>query len=364
MLNTIKTMIQEKSSFLEAAEVIFEDGANLNLDDQIILGLESTNDVPMDGGSEELSPVAEDVDETENIEDTDDHEENKSDEEDDSPETKDDDDTKEEENVLDSDIDDGSTENDVDNNPDDNDDIMDAEIDDTSTPTTDGDGELSLPGNDLPGSQDDVNGDDNILNAEIDLGSNTIKDILPVPPANAGDVVPGADDTASQHVDSGFSNENPIDQGSEVISSEEEPVIEESATNKKDDDKTKEEDDEKIEESFWDNYFKSSSNTKMYSEAITIGDEEPEAAPSTDEKPSEEKPAEDQTTEETPAEEPAEENQPNEESPVTAAIKDKVAEMNTEEPNQKENQQDLLKKLGNITKSLEDAKKAVMNSIQ
>lgn len=352
MLNTIKTMIQEKSSFLEAADVIFEDGANLNLDDQIILGLESTDDVPMDGGSEELSPVAEDVDETE---DKDDHEENKNDEEDDlseEPETVE----ENEEDIIDSNIDDGSTENDVNNNPDENDDILDAEIDDTSTPHTDDNEELSLPGDDLPGTHDNTDGDDNILNAEIDLGSNTIKDILPVPPANAGDVIPGTDDTTSQHVDSGFSGEDSVNQQSEEISSEEDPIIGEST-----EDETKEEV-EKVEESFWNNYFSSSSNTELYSEAITIGDEEPEAAPST-EAPTENKTSE-ETSEEKPAEEKPEENQPAEESPVTTAVKDKVAEMNIEEPAQKETQQDLLKKLGNITKSLEDAKKAVMNSIQ
>lgn len=351
MLNTIKTLIQEKTKFLEAADVIFEDVSNLNLDDQIILGLESANDVPMDGGSEEVSPVEEDVDE--NIKDQeedskDNEDENKDDDEDDHDvEDKDDD-------IINSNIEDESDEVD---NPisTDNEDLLDSDVDDVPAPTA-GEGELSLPGDDLsntPVSQD--NADDNLLNVEIDLGSNTVKDVLPVPPANAGDVIPGNDDTTSQHVDSGFSNENPIGQEAEESSSvEEEPVIEESS-----------DDEEEIKESFWNNYFSSSSNNKLYSEAITIGDDDPGEAPT--EAPAEEKPAEGSAEPEAaPAENTSvpEETPAAEESPVTAAVKDKVSEMDTEAPVQKDSKEDLLKKLGSITKSLEDAKKAVMNSIQ
>lgn len=354
MLNTIKTLIQEKTKFLEAADVIFEDVSNLNLDDQIILGLESANDVPMDGGSEEVSPVEEDVDD--NLED---HEEDDSSKEEDDEvedDEKDDETKTEDDNIINSNIIDDDPEKDDDSVQNDNDELLDSDIDDTP-PATD-EGELSLPGDDLsnpPVSQG--NEDDNILNVEIDLGSNTVKDVLPVPPANAGDVVPGNDDTASQHIDSGFSNENPIGQEAEESSSvEEEPVIEESAEEKDDKEDKSKDTGEEIKESFWSNYF---SNTKVYSEAITIGDDDG------GEETSEEKPADGSTESETaPVENTPEETPTAEESPVTTAVKDKIAEMDTEEPVQKDNKEDLLKKLGNITKSLEDAKKAVMNSIQ
>lgn len=54
-----------------------------------------------------------------------------------------------------------------------------------------------------------------------------------------------------------------------------------------------------------------------------------------------------------------------EENPVTAAVRDKVAEADTDMVGTPSSQkEELLKKLGNITKNLEDAKRAIMDSLQ
>ena len=88
-------------------------------------------------------------------------------------------------------------------------------------------------------------------------------------------------------------------------------------------------------------------------EAITLGDgdttsDAPADTNSTDSVDSD-------TTSDAPADTPAE-------NEVTAAVRDKVAEADSgNEPTTSKDE--LLKKLGNITKSLEDAKRAVMNSI-
>lgn len=183
MLNSIKSMIKEKTDFLEAAAIIYEDGSGTNLDDQIVLGEDKDTPDP-----------TEDLKGDNNGPEKDDHDE---------PEEKDDDkdndssDESEVEDISDMPINDEPPKNDEPAQ----DDILDSKIDG-------GDQPLPLPGEDLPtpvGAQtgEPINPDDDILNTEIDLGSNTIKDVLPVPPANAGEAIADSD-SINQHVDSGF----------------------------------------------------------------------------------------------------------------------------------------------------------------
>lgn len=312
MLGTIRSMIKEKTDLLEAASIIFEDGSGTNLDDVIVLGEDT--DIPED----------------DHVEDDDKNP--------DEPETGDANDTKEDNDTSD-DISDIPIEDEPVNEPEptpiepDNS-LLDVDISD--------EGDTPLPGEDLPepiGRQtgEPINPIDDFLNVEIDLGSNTQKDVLPIPPSNAGDVVEGDSDT--QHVDSGFENEDgdntpsePIGNGGEVSS----PLVTEKNLD--------------LIESFFNSV---GGYASQYKEAITIGDDA-----------GEEKPADGN---EAPVEDaPAGEDPVGEENDVTAAVKDKVAEAEADAPetDTKTSKDELLKKLGNITKSLEDAKKAVMSSIQ
>lgn len=313
MLGTIRNMIKEKTDLLEAASIIFEDGSGTNLDDTIVLGEDA--DTPED----------------DHVEDDDKNPEE--------PEAGDDNDTKEDNDSSD-DINEIPIEDEPVNDPEptpiepDNS-LLDVDISD--------EGDTTLPGEDLPepiGRQtgEPVNPTDDFLNVEIDLGSNTQKDVLPIPPANAGDVVDSDNDT--QHIDSGFEKEDgdnipsdPAPTGSELPTS---PVTEENVD---------------MIESFFNPPI--GGYASQYKEAITIGDDT-----------GEEKPADGN---ETPVEDaPADEEPTGEENDVTAAVKDKVAEAEADAPetDTKTSKDELLKKLGNITKSLEDAKKAVMSSIQ
>lgn len=313
MLNTIKNMIKEKNNFLEAADIIFEDGSGMNLDDKVILG-EANDLIDID---DEL-PLKEDKDE-----DLDDKTEES--ESSDNNDDKDDILNDSISNKSSDDSDDSSADNNDNNNNTNEDNILSSSVDDDNSISDQNneDNDLSLPGDDLPnpvGRQtgEPINSDNDLLNVEIDLGSNIVKDVLPIPPANARDVVPEDNDILNQHVDSGFGD----DEEDHLLSEDQVPM-----------------DDSK--DGFSDN---------IYHEAISIGDADPNET--TSEEPA---PPTDDDTGEVSSED---------ESPVTAAVKDKVSEINTENPVGKDSKEDLLKKLGNITKSLEDAKKAVMNSIQ
>lgn len=296
MLNGIKAMINEKKNFQEAAEVIFEDASGANLDDLIVLG-----------------------------EDTD------------LPEPDDDNDNDDVKNEPE----DNSSNDDIipeDNSKNDNNDSSNNDIIDTPITNNEGDGleePLPIPGDDtLPtpvGKQtgEPITDTDDILNVSIDLKSNTVSDVLPVPPSNAGEAI-ASDDILSQKIDSGFGNEEPVSDQPES-------------------------DDDLLNENIEDG---------SYTEAITLdgegksnsGDEGGEGNSdlpdngSSDEGGSE-----------------------GEENSVTKQVRDKVEESETnEEPplddtsSNDSNKGDLLKdlsnKLGNITKSLEDAKK-VVNSL-
>lgn len=166
MLSTIRDMINRKESFQEAAAAILEDGYSaIDLDDLIVLG-EETDEPEPDEEPEEDAPEAEDNGSEEGGEE------------------------------INNDI------------PEVNEDETDS---DPMNDTIDDGGDTAGMGDDLPepiGRQtgEPVNDDiEDLMNIEIDLKSNTINDVLPVPPANASEAVPEEDDSImSQHVDSGF----------------------------------------------------------------------------------------------------------------------------------------------------------------
>lgn len=268
MLESIKELINQKQEFLEAAQFIFEDVVSGDLDDRIILG--ESND-----------------------EDDDDDSEDKNDHDDD-----DDDDEKKEI---------GDTSDDP---------VLEDDTEEVSEPESDLLG-ASIDGADISTSTDTPSGDpiidpiDDILSVQINLASNTISDVLPVPPGNAGEAIGGAEDLLAQRIDSGF-EEGPVDP----------------------------------------------SDDDIMTEAITLGDES--TTPPPDDVATADAVPEDAAAPATAEAEP--------ENEVTAAVKDKVAEADAppvdgdgETGGAKD---ELLKKLGSITKSLEDAKRAVMNSVQ
>lgn len=480
MLESIKGMIKEKTDFLEAAAIIYEDGSGTNLDDSIVLGEESDA-----------------ADPTKNIEEDNDTPEKDDDQNTDKDDEDGDDDSSKEiddEDIRDLPIEDEPQKQDTPAE----DDLLDGKIDGSDQP-------LPVPGDDLPtpvGAQtgEPINPDDDILNTEIDLGSNTIKDVLPVPPANAGEAI-ADDDNVTQHVDSGFGEEDkaqePTPTGTEPGAGATEPGTEEvdplgdslsESTKEKsaefslygvtftvpdrvtrfidrhckekltdeiadkarnamldmvnnskklkaiekdileeqrqigadsDTDETRIEVIKKylakahvgkfmcakngsyavlnidlkyikgvengwLEHELWITSkgeaisydavetYKESVDVAMesvdpisafmngyglYSEAITLGDDPAPAAEGEAPKEAEAAPTDDAPAEEAP---PAEG-----ESEVTAAVRDKVSEADTPAPGgEGDGKEALLKKLGSITKSLEDAKKAVMNTIQ
>ena len=325
MLNMIKDMINQKKDFLEAADLLLEDGLD-QLDDMIILGeseediLDDETYVATEDNTTEVSNDVEDV-----VEDG---------TEDDNP-------------IV--------AEPTTPSGEDDNGDLMDAPIDDEhitpSEPTTDNvdpepsiepevtppEQPLNLPGDDtLPEPVSSVTGepvaDDNLLSMEIDLGTNTPKDVLPVPPANAADAVIDNDDILNQRIDSGFGEDNenietPPMPNNEPLSPTDEEV----------------------------------DNDDLLSEAITMADaDEPVSAGTA------EAPATDDSSIDISADTPGDDMAAGEEdNEVTAAVKDKVAEADSPafDGNDSDAKEDLMKKLSNITKNLEDAKRAVMSAI-
>lgn len=288
MLNGIKNRINQKQEFLEAAQIIFEDATD-NIDDLIFLGEEADDDIPDNEKNANLD------DESGN-DDTGDGEGEK--EPEDSPTGSED--LNDEEG-----------------------DILHSSIGNEEEPS------LPLPGDeDLPAAMKDqseeplVDNIDDFLNVSINLGSNTINDILPVPPGNAEEAI-GGDDILNSRIDDGFGEE---EESTDIPTNIEEPV-----------------EDDILKES-------------IYSEAITLGGDASQVEPiDGGEVPT------DGTIPDAGGEQPA-----SGESEVTAAVKDKVAEVETptDGAGGVNGKEELLKKLGSITKSLEDAKNAVMKSIQ
>lgn len=164
MLTGIKEMINQKTDFMEAADLLYEEAAG-NLDDLIVLGEEAEEDAAEDEGLPGPDSI-EEGDESE-VEAEEDEKEGPGD-------------------------------------------FMNAKIKDDSSSNLEDDipEEEPLP---LPGDNsqrfDPMNSEieDDILSTNIDLRSNTSRDTLPIPPAGAGDAIEGNDDLLTQRVDSGFS---------------------------------------------------------------------------------------------------------------------------------------------------------------
>lgn len=303
MLSMIKGIINQKKDFLEAAEMILESEMN-NLDDLIILGEETA--LPDEPMIEEDEPELDD-------------EKNDSEESDEKKPEEDDTD------IVDQPI------NDDEPVSSDSDDIMDSpiggDVEDTPAPTEEPASEpasepveepMPIPGNDeLPEPVSNVTGepvaDDNILSMELDLASNTPKDILPIPPASAGDAVV-SDDLVGQRIDSGFGGESTED----------------------------------IDD--------------IMNEAITIAD-----APEGEEKPAEAAPTEEapatDTSTDVPVDDTSATEEPAPDNDVTAAVKDKVAEAEAPTEAAPASKEELMKKLSALTTGLEKAKELVMKSI-
>ena len=246
------------------------------------------------------------------------------------------------------------------------DDILDAPIDDGSSDDFDN---LSLVGKQT-GEPIEVT-DDDLLSVTIDLKSNTMTDVLPVPPDNAGEAI--SDDILSTRVDSGFEEaffnefrfreirgDSPEMDGVEKLRDKKKRSLADSPLAKLARDleydptltttydpppwKQKLRDDDNVNES------------DSFLEGITLSGGDDAGNDSTDE------PAADDN------------NPPADENEVTSAVKDKVAEAEPgDEPMDDESGDDLggsssakealMKKLSSITKSLEDAKNAVLKSM-
>ena len=284
--------------------------------------------------------------------------------------------------IMNTDISDDS-ENDNDNVEDDvepessEDDILDAPIDDGSSDDFDN---LSLVGRQT-GEPIELT-DDDLLSVTIDLKSNTMTDVLPVPPDNAGEAI--SDDILSTRVDSGFEEavfnefrfreirgDSPEMDGVERLRPKDER-LQKPADHQFDQVELQVIKDLGItppENVYlymmpWEfrrkvNEYKAkhglTESSDSFLEGITLSGGDDSGNDSTDE----------------PA---ADDNPPADENEVTSAVKDKVAEAEPgDEPMDDESGDDLggsssakealMKKLSSITKSLEDAKNAVLKSM-
>lgn len=283
MLNAIKDMISAKKSYLESAQIILE---NDELDDEITLDQPAAE-------PEEKKPVE-------------DHE------------------VEEPAEVPEETKDEPATDPTEDNIDEPNDDLPEPVGAQTNEPISD----------------DSVN----LLDVEINISTNTMDDVLPVPPANAQDAVPS--DVMDQQIDAGFGGGEPEDEPEAPVADTsnmmDDPIDQPAANareleNNVDHDLMNDDIDAPVEES-----------TAM-TEAISIGDE----------------PIPDDSTD-APSEEPAAPDAA-QESPVTTAVKDKVEEADTpledpieepatEEPTEDEGKKAIMNKLSSLTKSLEDVK--------
>ena len=169
MLNGIKNMINQKLAIQEAADAILRESCNMDIDDLIVLGEDSEMENPV---IEEDDDVTDDIpmdkeDSPESLPGDDNNDEGEDEDDEDSPAG-------------------------TDNDPGESDDIMNSEIDmDIPTPVGRQTGE---PVNDDIGD---------LMQMEIDLTSNTMSNLLPIPPSNADEAII-SDDIGTQHVGSGF----------------------------------------------------------------------------------------------------------------------------------------------------------------
>ena len=330
MLKNIKAMILEKESELENAELIAEEVTFHHVEDEVLLQENHT-----------VTPVFLESD------DDDDEDEEESKELDDS-------------DILDKKINDDEPDDEEDDK-DEEPPLEDAPIsdeEDPETPSLDTEEEPAPPEEDddddlgnaeLPdpiGAQtgDPIQNDNDLLSTEIDLGSNTMKDTLPVPPNNASDVV----DSDEHHVDAGFGNE-PIEDDTDEIELS---------------DKLRELVDRANGTSVRIDELKDLLRGSSMMEAISIGDENIDSDTNNDNKEDE------KNTEEKPDEET-----PPDDNLVTQAVKDKVAELevptdepmsdgNTDAPTSSAATKDaIFKKLSKLTKDIEDAKSQLIDQM-
>jgi hypothetical protein len=393
MLENIKNMINQKTEYLEAAKILFDEATEVNIDNLIVLN-ESAHDDEDDKEDEEI--------------DKEDNEEKDDDEEEEDNNAGKDDSGEDLDNLP---LEDDSSKEDPEEKE--TDDLLDSSIeDDKLEPSLSGDDDLPAPAAAPQG--DEI---DDFLNVSIGLGSNTMTDVLPIPPDNASEAI--SDDILGTRVDSGFDEEStpagaqpggfPMEEDKEddIL---EQPIGESTESDKKEKPyslkridtrntklseklvKTLKLDPDKeyhtngafkhpdVDTTLYElsshddvfftqsgKMFKYDNNTdKMkpykesadsFLEAISL-DGDGGSEESTD-KPADKEEAPDAGAEDdTPAEG---------ESEVTAAVKDKVAEADTAIDGgggASGGKEALLKKLGSLTKGLEDAKKAVMDTIQ
>ena len=333
MLKNIKAMILEKESELENAELIAEEVTFHHVEDEVLLQENHT-----------VTPVFLESDD---------------DDEDDEEESKELDDS----DILDKKINDDEPDDDEDEE-DEEPPIEDAPIsdeedgdeEDPETPSLDSEEEPAPPEEDedlgnaeLPdpiGAQtgDPIQNDNDLLSTEIDLGSNTMKDTLPVPPDNASDVV----DSDEHHVDAGFGNEPIEDDTDEIeLSDKLQDLIDRTNGTSV-----------RIDE------LKDLLRGSSMMEAISIGDDNIDSDTNNDNK-EDEKDTEEKPDEETPPDD----------NLVTQAVKDKVAELegptdepmsdgNTDAPTSSAATKDaIFKKLSKLTKDIEDAKSQLIDQM-
>jgi len=300
MLNTIRDLINQKREFMESAAILYEDMTEINLDDN------------------QLFSEAEDDEEDLSEDDADGEEDDDDDEEDETPEG--------EENEMDG--------------------IMNSPLD---VDAVGGEEQLPAPA-EIP-AQDDID----LMDVTVDLRSNTVTDVLPVPPMNASDAL--TDDVMSVKISSGFGDDDAT--GSEAEGDEDlavesadldlmNLVITEGDSECKSDSDCKDDEKEEKEEKKKEKKEKMEESTNelddIFNEAITLGDD---------------------AGGEEGAEEPAAEEGGGEEN-VTDAVMDKVEEVDEEIPDQEKTvlSNELMGKLAKIQKDIigitEDIRKAIV----
>lgn len=379
MLNGIRNMINQKKSYTEAAEIILEDTGFQNLDDIIVLGETKAEDLPEPEIEEADAPAAEEPAEDDGPDKGDSEEPTDGAE----PELDADDD------VLSADADDDGSKQEE--NPEE-DDVLNGDADEeTPVPeSSDDEQPLPLPGNDsLPevaGKQTGetpVSDPSSLLNVEVNMGSGTLRDVLPVPPQNAADALGGDGD--SQHVDSGFGGDSTGEPEAPETPAMPKPDADDILNGDVGDLNDDETPSEPAEES-------SEEDDLLMSEAITLdgdGDQQPAQQPAggdaTAQQPApaadpnaapaaEPAPAADPNADPNAAPAPADPGadptaaDPNGDAPVepdngvTAAVKDKVAEAEAPVPNESNGAEEMMKKASSITKSVEDLKNMIMQN--
>ena len=342
MLNTIKSMILEKESLMEAADLLLEETQLHHIPNSMILG-EEGDDVEPDFGDDSSASTSDDMSEGEESS------------EDDEPEEKDD---NQNDLTLNDDDDDSEI---MDQNI--SDELQDQDVDDGNDQRFPGDDDLPEPVGKQTGEP--INPDNDLLSTEIDLTTNTMKDTLPVPPGNASDAVGG--DMMDQRVDSGYGDDDSDEDdncppgGCVELNDDQKqnPMLSKLA------DMINHSNGDSIRVDQLKSLFGDMEGNDLLSEAITLGDPPEDNNDTKDNNDDDKTPAEgDDKKEEDEGDTPPDDNI------VTAAVKDKVAESDddldtgngaTDGNDSVKNA--LLKKLSNLSKNIEDAKKQIIDSL-